>query len=259
MPLGASQGNSHHKAPTLENFLRKLGVTLGFCSGKVDVMARFTRLEVYQAMVDSGLVPLFYNPDIEISKQVAQAVSDGGARVLEFTNRGDFAYDVFKALSQSLAAENSPLILGVGSVVDAPTAALYISAGANFVVGPIFNAEVARLCNRRKIAYMPGCGTLNDISVAEEYGVEIVKIFPGTAVGGPGFIKAVKGPCPWTSIMPTGGVEATKENISTWIEAGACCVGMGSKLITKTAVAAGDYASITTNVRQVMAWISAAR
>jgi 2-dehydro-3-deoxyphosphogluconate aldolase/(4S)-4-hydroxy-2-oxoglutarate aldolase len=222
-------------------------------------MARFTRLEVYQAMLDSGLVPLFYNPDVNVSKKVAQACATGGARVLEFTNRGDFAFEVFKELSQSLAADNSPLILGVGSVVDSPTAAMYIGAGANFIVGPIFNPNIARLCNRRKIAYMPGCGTLNEISEAEEYGVEIVKIFPGTAVGGPGFIKAVKGPNPWTSIMPTGGVDATEENIRGWIEAGACCVGMGSKLITKGAVAAGDYASITENVEKVLVWIASAR
>jgi 2-dehydro-3-deoxyphosphogluconate aldolase/(4S)-4-hydroxy-2-oxoglutarate aldolase len=204
-------------------------------------------------------MPLFYNPDVEVSKNVAEACNAGGARVLEFTNRGDFAFDVFRELSQTLAAENSPLILGVGSVVDAPTAAMYIGAGANFIVGPIFNPEVARLCNRRKIAYMPGCGTLNEISEAEEYGVEIVKIFPGSAVGGPGFIKAISGPCPWTRIMPTGGVDATNENIRSWIEAGACCVGMGSKLITKASVAAGDYVSITANIKQILAWIAAAR
>ncbi|HBX69496.1 MAG TPA: bifunctional 4-hydroxy-2-oxoglutarate aldolase/2-dehydro-3-deoxy-phosphogluconate aldolase [Chloroflexi bacterium] len=222
-------------------------------------MARFTRLEVYQAMFESGLVPLFYHPDVEISKQVTQAVADGGARVLEFTNRGDFAFEVFKELSQSLVVNKSPLILGVGSVVDAPTAAMFIGAGANFVVGPIFNPEVARLCNRRKIAYLPGCGTLNEISQAEEYGVEIVKIFPGSAVGGPAFIKDVLGPCPWTRIMPTGGVDASEENIRSWIKAGACCVGMGSKLITKAAVTEGDYASINANVQQVLAWIAAAR
>jgi 2-dehydro-3-deoxyphosphogluconate aldolase/(4S)-4-hydroxy-2-oxoglutarate aldolase len=222
-------------------------------------MARFTRLEVYQALHETGLVPLFYNPNVDVSLKVAQAVSDGGARVLEFTNRGDFAYNVFKALSQALVAENSPLILGVGSVVDAPTAAMYIGAGANFIVGPIFNAEIARLCNRRKVAYMPGCGTLNEISEAEEYGVEIVKIFPGSAVGGPGFIKAVTGPNPWTSIMPTGGVDATEENIRAWIEAGACCVGMGSKLITKSSVAAGDFDNIRENVKRVLSWISAAK
>jgi 2-dehydro-3-deoxyphosphogluconate aldolase/(4S)-4-hydroxy-2-oxoglutarate aldolase len=210
-------------------------------------------------MLESGLVPLFYSPDVTVSKQVADACAAGGARVLEFTNRGDSAFEVFKGLSQSLAADKSPLILGVGSVVDAPTAALFISAGANFVVGPIFNPEVARVCNRRKVAYLPGCGTLNEISQAEEYGAEIVKIFPGGAVGGPGFIKDVLGPCPWTRIMPTGGVDATEESIKGWIKAGACCVGMGSKLITKNAVTAGDYASLTETVKQVLVWIAAAR
>lgn len=222
-------------------------------------MARFTRMDVYQAMFESGLVPLFYHPDPDVSNKVAHACLDGGARVLEFTNRGDFAFDVFKDLSQALAKEGSPLILGVGSVIDAPTAALYIAAGADFVVGPIFNPEVAKLCNRRKIAYLPGCGNLNDIATAEEYGAEIVKIFPGSAVGGPAFIKAVLGPCPWTRIMPTGGVSASEENISEWIKAGACCLGMGSKLITKDAVTAGRNQEISENVRQVLAWISIAR
>lgn len=222
-------------------------------------MARFTRLEVYQAMLESGLVPLFYNPDVEVSTNVVKACADGGARVLEFTNRGDYAFDVFQQISKLLAKEKSPLMLGIGSVVDAPTAAMYISAGANFVVGPIFNPEVARLCNRRKIAYLPGCGSLNDISLAEEYGVEIVKVFPGSAVGGPGFIKDALGPCPWSRIMPTGGVDATAENIKTWIQAGACCVGMGSKLITKTTISEGNYAGITENVKQILTWIAAAR
>jgi 2-dehydro-3-deoxyphosphogluconate aldolase/(4S)-4-hydroxy-2-oxoglutarate aldolase len=228
-------------------------------SEKDEIMARFTRIEVYQAMLESGLVPLFYHPDVEISLRVARACADGGAQVLEFTNRGDFAFDVFQQLSKTIAAEKSPLILGVGSVVDAPTAALFIGAGANFIVGPIFSPEVARLCNRRKVAYLPGCGTLNEISQAEEYGVEIVKIFPGSAVGGPGFIKAILGPCPWTRIMPTGGVDASEENIQAWIQAGACCVGMGSKLITKVAVAAGDYAAIRENVKRVLNWIATAR
>lgn len=222
-------------------------------------MARFTRLEVYMAMLESGLVPLFYNPDVAVSQKVAQACSDGGARVLEFTNRGDFAYEVFQELSSKLTREKSPLILGVGSVVDAPTAAMYISAGANFIVGPVFDHDLARLCNKRKIAYIPGCGSLNEISKAEEFGAEIVKIFPGSAVGGPGFIKDILGPCPWTCIMPTGGVDATEENITIWIKAGACCLGMGSKLITKTAVASGDYTEITKTIRQVLTWIEAAR
>jgi 2-dehydro-3-deoxyphosphogluconate aldolase/(4S)-4-hydroxy-2-oxoglutarate aldolase len=191
--------------------------------------------------------------------KVSDACEAGGARVLEFSNRGDFAFSVFKELSQSLSKKESALILGVGSVVDAPTAAMYIGAGANFIVGPIFNGEIARLCNRRKIAYLPGCGSLNEISLAEEHGAEIVKIFPGTAVGGPGFIKAVLGPCPWTRIMPTSGVAASEENIREWIETGAACVGMGSKLITKAAVADENYESIRENVKKVLAWIAAAR
>ncbi|MBN2502378.1 MAG: bifunctional 4-hydroxy-2-oxoglutarate aldolase/2-dehydro-3-deoxy-phosphogluconate aldolase [Anaerolineales bacterium] len=222
-------------------------------------MARFSRMQVLNAVIESGLVPLFYNADFEVSKQVAAACEAGGARVLEFTNRGDFAIDVFTQLSKHLAEQNSQLILGIGSVVDAPTAAMYMAAGANFVVGPVLNPEVARVCNRHKVAYMPGCGTLSEISQAEELGVEIVKIFPGTSVGGPGFVKAVMGPCPWTRIMPTGGVDASEENLRAWFEAGATCVGMGSKLIEKSLVAAGDYAALTEKVALVLQRINAIR
>lgn len=218
-------------------------------------MAPFSRLRVLNTIIDSGLVPIFYNPDVQIAENVAKACAAGGARVVEFTNRGDFAPEVFKELSQILAKTEPDIILGVGSVIDAPTAALYIAYGANFVVSPVLNARVARLCNRRKVAYMPGCGTVSEISYAEELGVEIVKIFPGSAVGGPGFVKAVKGPCPWTRIMPTGGVEPTEENLRTWFEAGATCVGMGSKLIRKDLIAAGDWKQISNLVNQTLGLI----
>jgi 2-dehydro-3-deoxyphosphogluconate aldolase/(4S)-4-hydroxy-2-oxoglutarate aldolase len=222
-------------------------------------MARFTRLDVLNTMIDLGLIPVFYHKDVEVAKQIVAACAAGGARVIEFTNRGDFAYHVFTELSRHFAQTAPQVILGVGSVVDAPTAAMYIASGANFVVGPILNAEVARLCNRRKIAYSPGCGSASEIAEAEELGVEIVKVFPGSSVGGPGFVKAMLGPCPWTRIMPTGGVEATKESISAWFKAGVACVGMGSNLITKEAVAAGDFEAITRNVAQVLAWIKEVR
>lgn len=222
-------------------------------------MARFKRLEVLNTIVDIGLVPVFYHPDVEVAKNIAAACASGGARVVEFTNRGDFAPDVFKELSLYLAQEHPDVILGVGSVVDAPTAALYIAYGANFVVGPLLNSEVARLCNRRKIAYSPGCGSASEISVAEELGVEIVKVFPGTSVGGPAFVRSVLGPCPWTSIMPTGGVDATEESIMAWFGAGVACVGIGSKLVRKDWVAAGDWMAITVQVRRVLAWIQKAR
>ena len=222
-------------------------------------MARSKRLEVLNTIVDVGLVPVFCHPDVQVAKNIAAACASGGARVVEFTNRGDFAPEVFKELSLYLAQEHPDLILGVGSVVDAPTAALYIAYGASFVVGPLLNPEIARLCNRRKIAYSPGCGSASEIAQAEELGVEIVKVFPGTAVGGPAVVRSVLGACPWTSIMPTGGVDATEESIRAWFGAGAACVGIGSKLIRREWVAAGDWMAITTQVRKVLAWIKEAR
>jgi 2-dehydro-3-deoxyphosphogluconate aldolase/(4S)-4-hydroxy-2-oxoglutarate aldolase len=222
-------------------------------------MARFSRLEVLNAMVETGLVPVFYHSDVAVAKKIAEAVAAGGARIIEFTNRGDFAPLVFTELSQYLAKENPKLILGVGSIVDAPTAALYIASGANFVVGPVLNPEVARLCNRRKIAYSPGCGSASEIAQAEELGVEIVKIFPGDSVGGPDFVKAILGPSPWTRLMPTGGVQTTKESITAWFKAGITAAGIGSNLIRKDLVAAGDYAAITTKTADVLSWIHEVR
>jgi len=222
-------------------------------------MARFKRLEVLNAMVQTGVVPVFYHGDAETAVAIVRACADGGARVVEFTNRGDRAFLVFAELAKRFAEERPEVILGAGSLVDAPTAALYLSSGANFLVGPVLNAEIARLCNRRKVAYSPGCGTPSEISAAEELGVEIVKIFPGKEVGGPAFVKNMLGPCPWTSLMPTGGVEATRESLEAWFAAGVACVGMGSNLITKEAVAARDFAGIARKVAQVIAWIRQVR
>ena len=222
-------------------------------------MARFSRLQVLNTIVETGLVPVFYHPDVSVAKQIAEAVAAGGARTIEFTNRGDFAPWVFQELSHYLAQTNPNLILGVGSVVDAPTAALYIASGANFVVGPILNPEIARLCNRRKIAYSPGCGSASEIAAAEELGVEIVKVFPGDSVGGPNFVKAILGPCPWTRIMPTGGVETTPESITAWFKAGITAAGIGSNLVKKEWLAAGNYAAISAKTAEVMTWIRQAQ
>jgi 2-dehydro-3-deoxyphosphogluconate aldolase/(4S)-4-hydroxy-2-oxoglutarate aldolase len=215
-------------------------------------MARHSRLEVLNTVINTGLVPIFYNADVEVAKNVTKACAAGGALVVEFTNRGDFAAEVFKELSQYLSTEEPDIILGVGSVMDAPTAALYIAYGANFIVSPVLNEEMAWVCNRRKIAFMPGCGSVSEISRAEELGVEIVKIFPGSSVGGPGFVKSVLAPCPWTRIMPTGGVAPTEENLGAWFEAGAACVGMGSNLVRKDLVAAGKWEEITKLTRQTL-------
>ena len=204
-------------------------------------MARFTRIEVAQKMAETGIVPVFYHKDPEISKKVLKACYDGGIRVFEFTNRGDYAHEVFTVLNKYAAAELPEMMMGVGSVVDAGTAALYIQLGASFIVSPVLKEDMAFTCNRRKILWSPGCGSLSEISRAEELGAEIVKIFPGQQVGGPEFVKAVKGPFPWTSIMPTGGVEPTEENLTAWFKAGVTCVGMGSQLITKDIISNNDY------------------
>ena len=215
-------------------------------------MARFSRIEVVLKMKETGMIPVFYHPQVETAKQVLKACFDGGVRVFEFTNRGDFAHEVFGELNKWATKELPEMILGVGSVVDAGTASLYIQLGTNFVVSPVLKEEMALVCNRRKIAWSPGCGSLNDISRAEELGAEIVKIFPGSSVGGPKFVAAVKGPCPWTSIMPTGGVEPTEENLKAWFNAGVACVGMGSNLFPKDVLAAKDWGKITELCRNAL-------
>ena len=195
-------------------------------------MAQFTRIEVAQVMKDTGLVPLFYHPDLETSQQVVKACYDGGARLLEFTARGDFAHEVFGELVKYVIENLPGMILGVGSVTDGAAASRFMALGANFIVTPVLREDIALVCNRRKVLWSPGCGSLSEIARAEELGCEIVKLFPG-GVYGPGFVKAIKGPQPWTSVMPTGGVSPTEESLSEWFKAGVTCVGMGSKLISK--------------------------
>lgn len=212
-------------------------------------MAKFTRIEVAIKAKETGIVPVFYHADIEICKNVLKACYDGGIRIFEFTNRGDFAHEVFAKLVKFASKELPELILGIGSVVDPGTASLYIQLGANFIVAPSINPEVAKICNRRKIGWMPGCGTVTEISYAEELGAEIVKIFPALQVGGSDFIKAVKAPMPWTNIMPTGGVEPTNESLTQWINAGAYCVGLGSQLFVKTEDGQFNYEKITETVK----------
>lgn len=222
-------------------------------------MARFSRVDVINAILRSGLVPVFYHPDVEVAKKVIEACAAGGAQVFEFTNRGDNAYRVFSELGEYFRVALPSLTLGVGSVLDPVTGGMYISSGANFVVGSVLNPELARICNRRKVSYSPGCGSASEISQAEELGVEIVKIFPGDSVGGPGFVKAVLGPSPWTRIMPTGGVEASRESIAAWFKAGVAAVGMGTNLVQKDWVTAGNYERIAEQTRQVLAWIRQSR
>ena len=202
------------------------------------------------------MVPVFYHADIEVAKKVMTACYEGGVRVFEFTNRGEFAHEIFAQLSKFAAQHCPDMILGAGSVVDAGTASLYLQLGANFIVGPLFNAEVARVCNRRLVPYVPGCGTVTEIGTAQEAGCDVCKIFPAGEVGGPAFVKNIKAPMPWSMLMVTGGVDPSADNISAWMKAGVTCVGMGSKLFPKEVIAAQEWQKITEKCKEVLAVVA---
>lgn len=219
-------------------------------------MAKYTRIQVALTMKENGMVPVFFHKDIEVCKKVLKACYDGGARVFEFTNRGERAHLVFQELIIWAEKETPEMILGVGSVVDAGTTSLYIQLGANFIVSPVLNPDMAVVCNRRKISWSPGCGSLSEISKAEELGAEVVKIFPGSQVGGPSFVQAVLGPCPWSSIMPTGGVSPDQKNLSEWFKAGVHCVGMGSQLMIKKPDGSFDYSAIEQKTKEALSIIA---
>ena len=214
-------------------------------------MAKFSRLEVVTKMMETGMVPLFYHSDVEVAKKILKACYQGGARLLEFTSRGDFAYQIFDQLNKYVLAELPEMIMGVGSITDAAAASLYMQLGANFIVTPVLREDIAIVCNRRKILWSAGCGSLTEISKAEELGGEIIKLFPGSTYG-PEFVKAVKGPQPWTYIMPTGGVSTEEDNLKAWFESGVACVGMGSKLISNEILANEDYKGLQKKVKNTL-------
>jgi 2-dehydro-3-deoxyphosphogluconate aldolase/(4S)-4-hydroxy-2-oxoglutarate aldolase len=221
-------------------------------------MAKYSRIEVASVMKENGMVPLFFHSDIELSKKMLKACYDGGSRLMEFTSRGDFAFEVFGALNKYALAELPGMILGVGSVTDAAAASLYMQLGANFIVTPVLREDIAIVCNRRKVLWSPGCGTLTEIARAEELGCEIVKLFPGD-IYGPQFVKGIKGPCPWTSIMPTGGVSTSRENLKSWFDAGVTCVGIGSQLISSEILANKDFEGLRLKVKETLETIKELR
>ncbi|AXT50251.1 bifunctional 4-hydroxy-2-oxoglutarate aldolase/2-dehydro-3-deoxy-phosphogluconate aldolase [Aquimarina sp. BL5] len=221
-------------------------------------MAQYSRIEVATVMEKTGMVPLFFSSDIELSKKVLKACYDGGARLMEFTARGDFADEVFGELTKYAIKELPGMIMGVGSVTDAASASRFMALGANFIVTPVLREDIAIVCNRRKVLWSPGCGTLTEITRAEELGCEIVKLFPGD-IYGPQFVKGIKGPQPWTNIMPTGGVSPTKDNLSSWFNAGVTCVGIGSKLISKEIITNKDFNKLEQKVREALDIINKVR
>ena len=222
-------------------------------------MAKFTKLQVINTICESGMIPVFYHKDLEVAKQVLLACYQGGVRVFEFTNRGDFAQEVFSELVKYADKACPEMIMGAGSVIDAGTASLYIQLGANFIVGPLFNPEVAKVCNRRLIPYAPGCGSVTEIGYAQEAGCDICKIFPAGNVGGPSFVKNVMAPMPWSLLMVTGGVEPEKDNLTAWFKSGVCCVGMGSKLFPKEEIAANNWSYISNKCNEVLTLIQSMR
>jgi len=207
-------------------------------------MAKFSKLQVIAAAKETGMVPVFFNKDVEIAKQVVKACYEGGVRVFEFTNRGDFAHEVFGELVKFAAKECPELILGIGSIIDPATAALYLQLGANFIVGPLFNPEISKVANRRLVPYMPGCGTVSEVNAAQESGCDICKVFPGDVLGA-SFVKGLRAPMPWSMLMVTGGVKPEEANLKAWFSAGVTCVGMGSNLFPADVIAAKDWGKIT--------------
>ncbi len=218
-------------------------------------MAQFDKMAVMAKIADTRMVPVFYHSDAEVAKQVIKACYDGGVRVFEFTNRGDFAHEVFSECVKYARRECPELALGAGSIVDPATAAMYIQCGACFIVGPMFNSAVAALCNRRQVPYCPGCGSVTEIGNAHEAGCELTKVFPGDVLG-PKFVKGVMAPMPWTKVMVTGGVAPEAENLAAWFAAGAFCVGMGSKLFPKEMIACADWKYITNKCAETLSIIN---
>jgi 2-dehydro-3-deoxyphosphogluconate aldolase/(4S)-4-hydroxy-2-oxoglutarate aldolase len=222
-------------------------------------MARFTRIQVALKMAEAGMIPVFFHNDVETCKQVIAACYKGGAKVFEFTNRGGYAHVIFEQINRWVTSEFPDMIMGTGSVIDAPTAILYVQLESNFIVSPLLNEEMADVLNRRKVLWAPGCGSVSEISRAESLGAEIVKIFPGSQVGGPKFISSVKGPMPWTHIMPTGGVDPSESNLTEWFKAGAFCVGMGSQLLKSDLIKNKDYKQLEEDVRNTVALVQKLR
>jgi 2-dehydro-3-deoxyphosphogluconate aldolase/(4S)-4-hydroxy-2-oxoglutarate aldolase len=222
-------------------------------------MSKYSRIEVFLKIKENGIVPLYNSSDAEKCKKVVKACYDGGARVFEFTNRGDFAHEVFAEISKYVKKELPDMVIGAGSIVDAGTTSLYVQLGADFIVSPIMNPEMAKVCNRRKVLWSPGCGSVSEINEAEELGCELVKVFPAGEVGGPGFISAVKGPMPWSNLMPSGGVTPDYENLKAWFKAGATCVGMGSQLMKKEDIDKNNFQELSNKIAQTLQLIQKIR
>ncbi|GAB5558147.1 MAG: bifunctional 4-hydroxy-2-oxoglutarate aldolase/2-dehydro-3-deoxy-phosphogluconate aldolase [Schleiferiaceae bacterium] len=207
-------------------------------------MSDMNNKNVVELMKDTKVIPLFYQGDAEVAKKLVDACYQGGARVIEFTNRGEKAEVVFTELLAYCNQNYPELALGIGSIATVDQALRFIEIGAHFLVSPFIDEDLAQVSKQRGIFWTGGCGTLTELQTAYNWGVKLLKLFPG-GIYGPAMIKNVKAPCPWLQIMPTGGVKPERDNLEAWFGAGASCVGMGSQLFVKSAEGDFDYASIT--------------
>jgi 2-dehydro-3-deoxyphosphogluconate aldolase / (4S)-4-hydroxy-2-oxoglutarate aldolase len=194
-------------------------------------MKIFSKDQIMDTMRQTGLVPLFTHDNAEEARQVLQAAYDGGVRVFEFTNRRKNSFEVFRHLIDN--RKHFPdLMLGIGTIMDAPTTKKFIDAGADFIISPIMKIEMAEVCHQHDKLWIPGCATLTEIVTAKDNGALVIKVFPGSVLG-PSFVSSIMPVVPDLNLMITGGVEPTEQSLTSWFKAGAMCVGLGSQLFTK--------------------------
>ncbi len=218
-------------------------------------MKRASRQQVNELIDQTGFLPL-YNPDqLETTQKVLTAAYEGGVRLFELTNRSKNALEIFQQIVPFVNTQLPDLVLGVGTILDEKSAHAFFEAGADFIVSPIIPAEVARYCQSNDICWVPGASTLNEIVHAQQLGADMVKIFPANYLGGPGFVEAIKAPCPWIKVMPTGGVDGSEENLRAWFKAGVRCVGIGSQLFRKDKIEAGNFNSIREETQRITSLI----
>lgn len=217
----------------------------------------FTKQQIIDTMNSTGLVPLFTHDDLTAATQVLEAAYRGGVRVFEFTNRKKNSFEIFSALVE-IAKKYPDLMLGIGTIMDGPTTKKFIDAGAHFIISPILKLEMAEVCHAHDTLWIPGCATLTEIVTAKEHGAGVIKVFPGSVLG-PGFISSIMPVVPDLKLMITGGVEPNEKNLSSWFNAGAHCVGLGSQLFTKEIIEQKDWALLQQRVTESLSIIKHVR
>ena len=214
-------------------------------------MMAFRKEEIVEAMRSTGIVPLFTHDSADDAQQVIEAAYRGGVRAFEFTNRRPNSFEIFSHLVRE-RKKFADLMLGIGTVMDAATTKKFIDAGADFIISPILKLEMAEVCRKHEVAWIPGCATLTEIVTAKENGAAVIKVFPGSVLG-PGFVSSILPVVPDLKLMITGGVEPTRESLTAWFKAGAMCVGMGSQLFTKDILQTRNWTLLTEKVAHALA------